>query len=71
MSEERPEEISQVVAEKQRDRICEPVKTFRQTEMAQHISNWSAREDGVFKEEIVRNFPEFITDLLSHNLEAQ
>lgn len=32
-------------------------------------SNSSARKDSIFKEEI--EFPEFITDLLSHNLEEQ
>lgn len=53
--EERPEKISLFVAVKQRGRIYEQVKTFGgQTEMAQHIGNRSAREDRVFKEEIMR-----------------
>lgn len=60
------------VAEKQRDRIYEQVKTFRgQTEMAQYIRNSSAREDWVFKEDIVRIFQNLLTGMLSHNLEAQ
>lgn len=64
MSEERPEKISQFVADKSRDRIYEQGKTLGRTEMAQHISNRSAREDSAFKEEIVRSL-ESITDLLS------